>query len=244
MKIRNPKSRFDLKLKKNDLVLEVGGGHNPHPRSNIVVDKFYDSNYHRGGNIKVFEKQFFCIADGEYLPFKDNAFDFVISNHVLEHVENPANFFHEFERVAGRGYIEAPSLIGEYLVPKDSHKWGILELDNNIVMMEKAKSGLSTSLDFGDLLLYHIAQHSIGFKIMMKTYPDLLTVRQEWKDKIDFVIDPPNGDMRSYFTKNWTREQIYTMFKPKSKFEEVTSAFAAAIGIGFDFIGARLNRKS
>ena len=44
MKIRNPKSRSDLKIGKNDNVLEVGGGHNPHPRSNVIVDKFIDSS--------------------------------------------------------------------------------------------------------------------------------------------------------------------------------------------------------
>lgn len=244
MKVRNPKSRFDLKLKKNDFVLEVGGGHNPHPRSNIVVDKFYDSNYHRGGNIKVFKKQYFCVADGEFLPFKDNAFDYVISNHVLEHVENPGNFFREFERVANRGYLETPSLVGEYLVPKKSHKWVILELDNKLVMMEKVKSGLSPSLDFGDLLLYHIARYSIGYRIMVKTYPDLLTVRHEWRDKIDYLIDPQDDAMRLYFTKNWSTGQIYTRFKPRSKFKEIIASMTAAIGIGIDFIKSRMRQQA
>ena len=39
MKVRNPKSRFDLNIKRTDKVLEVGGGHNPHPRSHVVEDK-------------------------------------------------------------------------------------------------------------------------------------------------------------------------------------------------------------
>ena len=37
MKIRNPKSRFHLNISKSSKVLDVGGGHNPHPRANVVV---------------------------------------------------------------------------------------------------------------------------------------------------------------------------------------------------------------
>jgi len=243
MKIRNPKSRFDIKLKKSDWVLEVGGGHNPHPRSNVVIDKFYESNYHRGGNIKLFKKQHFCIADAEFLPFKDRSFDYIISNHVLEHVERPANFFSEFARVAPMGYIEAPSLIGEYLIPKDSHKWAILELNGKIAMVEKAKIGLKFPIDFGDLLLYHMGQKSLGFRILMKTYPDLLTVRQEWKDSIDFAIEPQDPALRDYFTKRWSNEQIAAMFRPKSIGQEVASVFRAALEIGIEFFTSRLNGK-
>ena len=61
----NPKSRYHLKIKKGEKVLEVGGGHNPHPRSNVVVDKFIDSNYHRHADIKVLKNQQFLHADGE-----------------------------------------------------------------------------------------------------------------------------------------------------------------------------------
>lgn len=53
MKTSNPKSRNHLSIGKNDRVLEVGCGHNPHFRSNVIVDKFIDSNYHRSGDIKV-----------------------------------------------------------------------------------------------------------------------------------------------------------------------------------------------
>ncbi|MFZ5516234.1 MAG: class I SAM-dependent methyltransferase [Candidatus Zhuqueibacterota bacterium] len=243
MKTRNPKSRFDITVKKSDWVLEVGGGHNPHPRSNVVVDKFYESNYHRGGNIKVLKKQHFCIADAEFLPFKDKAFDYIISNHVLEHVERPANFFSEFARVAPRGYIETPSLIGEYLIPKDSHKWAILELDGKITMVEKDKIGLKFPIDFGDLLLYNMGQKSLGFRILIKTYPDLLTVRHEWKDAIDYVIDPQDPALRSYFMGRWSRDQIDTMFRPKSIAKEVLSVFMASVEIGIEFMTSHLNGK-
>ena len=53
MKLRNPKSRFHLNINASDKVLDVGGGHNPHPRANIVVDKYTNANFQRSGDIKV-----------------------------------------------------------------------------------------------------------------------------------------------------------------------------------------------
>ena len=60
MKLRNPINRDDLHLKRNWRVLEVGGGHNPHSRSNVVVDKYVDSNYHRSGDLKVYKNSIMC----------------------------------------------------------------------------------------------------------------------------------------------------------------------------------------
>lgn len=43
-------------------------------------------------------------ASEDALPFKDNIFDLVISQHVLEHVHNPHKFIEEFRRVS-KNYI-------------------------------------------------------------------------------------------------------------------------------------------
>lgn len=52
MKERNPIDRHDLRINKSDKVLEVGSGHNPTYRANVIVEKYISSNYHRGGDIK------------------------------------------------------------------------------------------------------------------------------------------------------------------------------------------------
>lgn len=47
MKERNPIDRHDLRINKSDKVLEVGSGHNPTYRANVIVEKYISSNYHK-----------------------------------------------------------------------------------------------------------------------------------------------------------------------------------------------------
>jgi len=231
MKLRNPKSRFDLSVKSSDRVLEVGGGHNPHPRSNVVVDKYVDTNYHRSDNIKFYKNQEFMAADGENLPFKDKEFDYVICNHVLEHVENPQRFLSEQSRVAKKGYLEVPSLIGEHLYPKKSHRWVILEIGGKLVMMEKTKIGFNTSCDFGNLFQEYFPKNSVGFKIMQRTHPNMETVRIEWQDSIECIVNPDDPELVKYFTAPWELERVNEFMPNRSLSSEMWSSTVAFFDI-------------
>ena len=228
MKIRNPKTRFDLAVKRKDLVLEVGGGHNPHPRSNIVVDKFDDSNFHRSGNIKVLKHQKFMTADGENLPFKNKEFDYVICCQVLEHVEKPARFLSEQFRVAKRGYIETPSLIGEYLSPKDSHKWILHEHKNVLCLVDKKKINFNSGYDLVELIQDYLPTHSIGFKILERTHPNLATIRIEWENDFNYVVEPTDPEILKFFTGKWETEWSHSFFPEKTigrEFKDTLRAF-------------------
>lgn len=224
MKSTNPKSRNHLNINTSDYVLEVGGGHNPHPRSNIVVDKFVESNYHRQSDIKVLKHQEFVQADGEDLPFRTKEFDYVISSHVLEHTEDPEAFLKEQMRVADRGYIEVPSLIGEYLFPKESHRWLILELDNKLILMDKEKYWFKGGPDLGFLFLTWLPKVSIGYKILMDTKADFMTVRYEWNDKIEFEINPTDEKYIKYFKGYWDEEMVRHYFPHRSNFHEFVNS--------------------
>ena len=57
MKRRTPYDRDNLHIKKRDWVLEVGPGHNPSHRANVVTEKFTDQNYHRCGDMKIYPHQ-------------------------------------------------------------------------------------------------------------------------------------------------------------------------------------------
>lgn len=239
MKISNPISKFHVKVPKKYKVLEVGGGHDPNPRSNVVVDKYTDTNFHRSGDILVLKNQQFIQADGENLPFEDKEFDYVICNHVLEHVEDPIKFLKEQFRVAKSGYLEVPSLVGEYLAPKDSHPWLILEIDEKIVMVDKSKVDFKTSHDFGELFLHFFPSNSIGFKIIERTYGNLMTVRYEWKDEFECIVNPDDEYYLKYFRSPWALETCQHMF-PNRQYK---SELWASIKAFFDIMKSFYNSK-
>jgi ubiquinone/menaquinone biosynthesis C-methylase UbiE len=61
--------------------------------------------------------------DGDRFPFADDAFDYVIASHVIEHVQSPELFMQEIFRVGhGRGYLEFPQITYEYMFDFDVHR--------------------------------------------------------------------------------------------------------------------------
>ncbi|HBF19123.1 MAG TPA: SAM-dependent methyltransferase [Cryomorphaceae bacterium] len=231
MKIGSPASRLKLDIKPNDRVLDIGNGDFPHPRANVCVDKYTNDNTHRSSDIKVLPHQTFMQADGENLPFEDNEFDYVICEQVLEHVEHPEKFIKEMCRVAKKGYLETPSLVGEYLIPKQSHKWVLLDIAGTVVMYEKEKLGMSDNLDFGELFLNYFPRQSIGWKIVQRTHNPAFTMSYEWKDQIDFLINPDDERILDYFRKPWTLDMISEVMPQRSLQKEANMAFNAFLDI-------------
>ena len=227
MKRRTPYDRDNLHIKKRDWVLEVGPGHNPSHRANVVTEKFTDQNYHRCGDMKIYPHQIFADADGENLPFKDKEFDYVICNQVLEHVENPEKFISEQCRVASRGYMETPSLLGEFLFPKKSHRWIILDIDNKLVLFEKSKMPDHYENNYGELFLNYLPYQSLIYKLLWFTEGDLMLNRYEWEEKIDFIVNPTDEYYLRFFTKPWNKEMVRKLYPPRSPFKELHKTFAA-----------------
>ncbi|MEJ7626041.1 MAG: class I SAM-dependent methyltransferase [Ferruginibacter sp.] len=244
MKLRNPNNRFDLKIKNNEHVLDVGGGHNPHPRANVVVDKYTDTNFHRSGDIKVLNNQKFINADGESLPFADKEFDYVICCHVLEHVEDPVKFLSEIFRVGKKGYIETPSLLGECLAPRESHKWIIHEHKDRLYLVDKKKLGfVGNSYYLGWLIQDYLPKHSIGFKITERTHPNLMTVRIEWDSDFNYEVEPTDPEIRKYFSGEWKEEWGKDFFPERSMKEEFKASMNAMWEISKSVFKSKVLKK-
>lgn len=216
MKIRSPLDRNDLKIRKQDKVVEIGSGHNPTFRANVIVEKYINDNTHRCGNIKIYPHQIFINADGENMPFGNKEFDYAICCQVLEHVDHPEKFISEQCRIAKRGYIETPNLIGEFLFPKKSHKWAILDIDNKLVMFEKSQMPGNYGNDYGELFLNYLPYQSLPYKLLGLTEGDIMLNRYEWQDSIDIIVNPQDDYYRSFFTQKWTREMTEKIFPPRN----------------------------
>ncbi|MBN1397934.1 MAG: glycosyltransferase [Bacteroidetes bacterium] len=114
-------------------VLDVGSGHQPNRRADVLLEKYIENTIHRTTQeIVVPEGKELIIGDAQAMPFEDKSFDFIIASHIAEHVDDPEIFCREMSRVGKRGYIETPGPLTEYLMPTKSHKWIVKKRGNEL----------------------------------------------------------------------------------------------------------------
>jgi uncharacterized protein YbaR (Trm112 family) len=103
------------------LVLDVGSGQDPHPRADVVVDKYVADDFERGYALDLSKP--LVVGDGHALPFADGAFAYVIASHVVEHATDPIRFAAELARVAPAGFAQVPSREAELTFGWQFHPW-------------------------------------------------------------------------------------------------------------------------
>jgi hypothetical protein len=119
------------------LVLEVGGGQSPHPRADVVIDKYVVDNYERSGEAPLDLSKPLVVADAHRLPFADGSFEYAIVLHVLEHASDPARFASELSRVADAGFAQVPSRQAELTFGWPYHPWLIDRSGDTLVFEPK-----------------------------------------------------------------------------------------------------------
>lgn len=186
-------------LKRGWRVLDVGGGDAPNRRAHVIVERFLqDVEQHRGGRAVVLDRPS-AVADVEALPFANDAFDYVICSHVIEHVDHPEKALRELSRVANTGYIAAPSEIFEILSPLPAHKWVVAYRDETLLMKPRSEKHLMASKElFGGI--FWMLYRERDWKRFALNHQFLFAVEFEWKDRIPYRIldaDTPFFDYSS-----------------------------------------------
>src|SRR5438874_2310925 len=210
-----------MKIGPNDLVLDVGSGHNPNPRSDVLAARYVDDDTERGGSIRVDRP--LIVADGHNLPFKDKAFDYVIASHIIEHMEDPARFCSELSRVAKRGFVASPTELAEHLFYWSFHKWYVNKVGNKLVLHPK----VNVPNIFGDLFDYFY-EYNPWFARFHRSVPDLFWMEYEWEGDIQVEIrdrSPLNLD---------DPRVLKRMARPKES--PVTSVKRTAITLADEFL--------
>jgi hypothetical protein len=88
-------------------------------------------------------------------------------------------------------------------------------------MMKKSDLGIDKAqLDFGKLFLAHMSANSLAYKILLRQYPDLFTVRQQWKNKIEYEINPTDESTLNIFKNPWSESLVEERFESKGKFRD------------------------
>jgi len=160
-----------LKQNANWNILDIGCGYTAHPKATIICDVLNLADYYVG-------KKFIQLTEKK-LPFKDNQFDFVISSHIIEHVEDVPFFISELERISKKGYIELPTKLEDNLVfeNKTDHLWhtDFDDVNNKLIITKKIQI-------FEPILTVSSIQK------LHKDFRKSLVLELMWQDKIDYQI--------------------------------------------------------
>ncbi len=169
-----------LPVNKTDIVLEIGSGHNPHPRSDILVDRWLTSDRERQRKSIKTDRPLY-VADGTHLPFPDKYFDFVLCNQVIEHVSDPVTFSTELARVARKGLIITPHILRERIFGWHYHKWFIDRQKNVLIFYPKNENQQNQFAHF----IHVLFANSLNFRHFINKYEKMLNIYYFWEDVIN-----------------------------------------------------------
>ena len=149
-------------------VLDIGCGFRAHKNASVIADIQDFSDFYK-------EKKFIKINE-KNLPFKNKEFDFVISSHVIEHVEDFEFFVKELERISSKGYIELPSRLGDNLVfeNENDHIWWFCFDDVSNIIIASKKNQL-----IDPFITVSMA------KLFEEVFRESFVIELAWEEKID-----------------------------------------------------------
>ena len=161
-----------LEKESNWKVLDIGCGYTANKNANTIADVQDLSKFYKDRN--------FIKITNDKLPFKDKEFDFVISSHVIEHVENFEFFIKELERISNKGYIELPTRFADNLIfeNKNDHIWWFIFDDENNQLIASKKNQL----------IEPFLNVSTG-KIFEKSFRESFVLELMWNNSIEYKID-------------------------------------------------------
>jgi len=171
------------------LVLEVGGGQSPHPRADVVVEKYVVDDFERPGGAAVDLGKPMIVADGHRLPFANGSFAYSIASHVLEHATDPARFAGELARVSRAGFVQVPSRQSELTFGWPFHPW-LIDQPAPTGLLFEAKAGRGAPL--GELFHRSWASEPL-FRLWWSGEPGRWVHSLHWRDRFAVEVDGPFG---------------------------------------------------
>jgi SAM-dependent methyltransferase len=141
--------RIAIPVDHRALVLDVGSGDKPHWRADVLLDRYLGGEHggQRSGTAAARVDRPLFDADAADMPFADQAFDYVICSHLLEHVERPDAVIAELTRVAKAGYIEVPEAASAKIVDFPSHLWWVTLKEGVLVFTAKTSAYFDADID-------------------------------------------------------------------------------------------------
>jgi SAM-dependent methyltransferase len=177
-------------------VLDIGSGGDPFPFATVLADRYLSQTEHRAIDFRSNGKPT-VICDIHHLPFGEKVFDFVVSCHVLEHIDDPIRACEEIQRVGKAGFIETPRLMKDVLFNWADfihHRWYLEKINKNLVFFEydqPLKNGINSpawwDMIFGPV--YHPMQD------VFNEHQNIFNVLFEWVDSFEVFVFKQDGEV-------------------------------------------------
>lgn len=115
-------------------------------------------------------------------------FDYVWTNHVIEHTEDPNAFCREVSRIGHQGYLGAPSELYEILFNSHPyHKWILNIVDGELMYSPKSEEFSRISTYFGKFFP-SLQKYSSAFDNFYRGHFNLFKVNINWENEIKCVL--------------------------------------------------------
>ena len=112
-----------IDISDTDFVIDIGGGHRPFWRANLVIEKHpFDHSLHRNQPMQ-FPRVPVIKADAMAIPIPNGGCDLIYASHIIEHLPDPRRFIAEIKRCSKRVYLEFPSRNRELMFAWSFHEW-------------------------------------------------------------------------------------------------------------------------
>ena len=190
--------RIAIPVDADSIVLDVGSGDKPHWRADVLLDRYIDAAHggQRSGRAAARISRPLFDADAARMPFADDAFDYVVCSHVLEHVLDPAAVVGEMTRVGRAGYIEVPEASSAKILDFPSHLWWC-RLDGSTLVFT-AKQARAFDPEIAGFIersgierrLAKLLDDDFDFRVVSLPWTEHVDVR------VDGVPDPAFGSRR------------------------------------------------
>ena len=179
---------IDFKLNSGDKVLDVGGGNKPFIHANYVCD-FIDKKEQRHFQELKIGDRFFLEGDVcEILQhFPDKYFDFIYTNHTLEHIENLPKALELFSQKGKRGFNAFPGSDFEFFTTqKHFGHVNLLRVINQTIHISKRPEN-SIIQEFG-LIYNQLFQTQYFNQLWEEDYRFIWECRHYWENEINFIV--------------------------------------------------------
>jgi hypothetical protein len=166
------------------LVLEIGGGQAPHPRADVVVDKYVADSFERAGEARLDVSKPLVVADGHRLPFADRSAAYALAIHVLEHATDPVKFAGELARVAPAGFVQTPTAEAELTFGWPFHPW-LIELSGNTLLFTPKGDRRAV---YGERFHQSFAESPL-MRLWWSAHRSRWHQSIEWRERLDVQVD-------------------------------------------------------